>query len=139
MSNEIVIRCAKDIRDLAASLSIWRSVRRPLEVAIPQLGEELNRQLHSNIAPHYMPCGCQQGRQTGIAIMAIYLLLLVSGWLSWQGLGVWRAIGLYFVLSFCGLLLTKLVVLERSRQALRRIADELDEKPAGIGKEMRHV
>jgi hypothetical protein len=119
------IQNANDVRALAASLSLWRADGRSLAVALPQLDEEANRQLHRRIALHYATCGCHQGRFAGVAILGVYLLLFASGVLSWTALGIWKVIGLYFLLSFCGLLLSKIVLIERSRRALQRIANEV--------------
>jgi hypothetical protein len=128
MSSTLSIKGTEDIRALAASLSLWHAERRSLEVAVPQLDAAANQQLHRRIALHYATCGCHQGRLAGVAILAVYLLLIVSGLLSWSALGIWKAIGLYFLLSFCGLLLSKIVILERSRRALRRMASEVEYK-----------
>jgi hypothetical protein len=122
----LTIQGSSDLRELARNLSLWRSERRSLAVVLPQLDEEGNRQLHRRVALHYATCGCHQGRFAGVTILGVYLLLLVSGMISWQALGVWKVIGLYFLLSFCGLLLTKIVLIERSRRALRRMAGEVD-------------
>jgi hypothetical protein len=119
------IRDASDLRGLAASLSLWRADGRSLAVALPHLDEEANRRLHRRIALHYSTCGCHQGRFAGVAILGVYLLLFASGLLSWGALGIWRIVGLYFLLSFCGLLLSKIVLIERSRRALRRMAIEI--------------
>ena len=126
MTSTLTIERAEDLRTLAASLSLWRSDGRELAVAVPQLDEEANKQLHRRIALHYATCGCHQGRVAGVAILGVYLLLFVSGVMSWGALGVWRVIGLYFLLSFCGLLLSKIVLIERSRRALRRMASEFE-------------
>lgn len=126
MNPTLSITGTDDIRALAGNLSLWYSDGRSLEVALPQLDDESNRQLHRRIALHYATCGCHQGRIAGVAILGVYLLLIVSGVVSWQALGVWKAIGLYFLLSFCGLLLSKIVLLERSRRALRRMASEVE-------------
>jgi hypothetical protein len=126
MNPTLNITGTDDIRALAGKLSLWHSDRRSLEVALPQLDEDSNRQLHRRIALHYATCGCHQGRIAGVGILGVYLLLIVSGVLSWQALGIWKAIGLYFLLSFCGLLLSKIVLLERSRRALRRMASEVE-------------
>ena len=120
------IKDTEDIRALAGSMSLWHGDRRSLEVSLPQLDDEANRRLHRRIALHYATCGCHQGRIAGVAILAVYVVLIVSGILSWRALGIWRAIGLYFLLSFCGLLLSKIVILERSRRALRRMASEVE-------------
>lgn len=128
MSQTVSIKGTDDIRALAGSLSLWHAERRSLEVAVPQLDDAANQQLHRHIARHYATCGCHQGRLAGVAILAVYLLLIVSGLLSWRALGIWKAIGLYFLLSFCGLLLSKIVLLERSRRALRRMASEVESK-----------
>lgn len=126
MNTTLSIENTDDIRALAASLSLWRAERRALTVALPQLDDENNRQLHRRIALHYATCGCHQGRFAGMVILAVYVLLIVSGVLSWSALGIWKAIGLYFLLSFCGLLLSKIALLERSRRALRRMASEIE-------------
>lgn len=126
MQGTLDIHHADDIRALAAQLNLWRADARPLRVELPQLDEEANRQLHRRIAVHYATCGCHQGRLAGITILGVYLLLFLSGVLSFQAMGVWRVIGLYLLLSFCGLLLTKIALLERSRRALRGMAGELD-------------
>lgn len=117
---------AEDIRALGKRLSLWRADSRSLIVALPHLDDAANQQLHRRIALHHFTCGCHQGRLAGVGILGVYLLLFISGVLSWQALGVWKVIGLHFLLSFCGLLLSKIVLLERSRRALRRIAQEVD-------------
>jgi hypothetical protein len=126
MSPTHCIRDPNDIRALAGGLSLWHSDRRSLEVALPQLDEAANQQLHRRLALHYATCGCHQGRLAGVGILAVYLLLIVSGLVSWSALGIWKAVGLYFLLSFCGLLLSKIFILERSRRALRRMAIEFE-------------
>ncbi|HEX7238104.1 MAG TPA: hypothetical protein VF405_14140 [Gammaproteobacteria bacterium] len=128
MGPTLSIKAAGDIRALAGDLNLWHADRRSLDVALPQLDGEANRQLHRRIALHYATCGCHQGRLAGVAILAVYVLLIVSGVLSWRALGIWKAIGLYFLLSFCGLLLSKIVILERSRRALRRMASEIEQQ-----------
>jgi hypothetical protein len=128
MSPTLSVKDTEDIRALAGGLSLWHSDRRSLEVELPELDDEANRQLHRRISLHYATCGCHQGRLAGVAILAVYVLLIVSGVLSWSALGIWRAIGLYFLLSFCGLLLSKIVILERSRRALRRMASEIEQQ-----------
>lgn len=122
----LTIQGAGDIRALAGRLSLWRTDSRSLIVALPQLDDAANQQLHRRIALHHATCGCHQGRLAGAGILGIYLLLFVSGVLSWRAIGIWQAIGLYFLLSFCGLLLSKIVLLERSRRALRRMAREVE-------------
>jgi hypothetical protein len=124
VNGTLTIQRAGDIRALAGNLSLWSTDRRSLAVALPQLDEEANRQLHRRIALHYATCGCHQGRFAGVTILGIYLLLFISGVLSWHALGIWKVIGLYFLLSFCGLLLSKILLIERSRRALRRMANE---------------
>jgi hypothetical protein len=126
VSGRLTILGAADVRALAGTLSLWRADRRPLSVELPQLDEATNRQLHRRIALHYSTCGCHQGRLAGVTILGVYLLLLISGVLSWRAMGIWKAVGLYFLLSFCGLLLSKIVLLEHSRRALRRMASEID-------------
>lgn len=122
----LTIQGAGDIRALARNLSLWGADRRSLAVAFPQFDDEANRQLHRRIALHYATCGCHQGRLAGVAILGVYLLLFASGVLSWHALGIWKVIGLYFLLSFCGLLLSKIVLIERSRRTLLRMASEFD-------------
>jgi hypothetical protein len=126
VSGTLTILGAADVRALAGTLSLWRADRRELRVELPQFGEEANRQLHRRIALHYSTCGCHQGRLAGVAILGIYLLLFFSGVISWRAMGIWKAVGLYFLLSFCGLLLSKIVLIEHSRRALRRMASEID-------------
>jgi hypothetical protein len=125
VSATLIIQDVRDIRALAANLSLWRADDRLLAVALPQVDEEGNRQLHRRITLHYSSCGCHQGRFAGVSILGVYLLLFASGVLSWRALGIWKIVGLYFLLSFCGLLLSKIVMIERSRRALRRMASEV--------------
>jgi hypothetical protein len=125
VSATLIIQDASDVRALAASLSLWSADGRSLAVALPQLDAEANRQLHRRITLHYSTCGCHQGRFAGVAILGVYVLLFASGVLSWGALGIWKIVGLYFLLSFCGLLLSKIVLIERSRRALLRVANEV--------------
>ena len=90
MSPTLSIKGTEDIRTLAESLSLWHAERRSLEVVVPQLDVDANKQLHRRIALHYATCGCHQGRFAGIAILAVFVLLIVSGVLSWNALGIWK-------------------------------------------------
>lgn len=126
MNSELIITAPRDIRAIAKDMSLWRIDRRTLSVRMPGLGEDANEDLRRRIALHYGACGCHQGRVAGFASVGLYALLLISGVISVQALGIWRVVLLYFAISFVVMFIGKLIGLNNARSALRRLADELD-------------
>ena len=95
----------------------------------PSLDDEANAVLLRRMSVYVGACGCHQGRAAGIATLAIYGALVLTGVISIHALGLLRVLLLYFVVSFVVMFIGKLVGLSNARRGLRSLADELDATP----------
>jgi hypothetical protein len=126
MAHELVITDSAGVRAVADAISLWTIDRRQLVVRMPGLDTGANDDLARRIRAHFGACGCHQGRVAGMFTFVAYLGLVLTGVISVHALGLWRVVGLYFAVSFVVMFVGKVIGLRNARQALRRLARELD-------------
>lgn len=92
------------------------------------LSREDNLAIEQEINKHYKACGCTQGRITGIITFISYLVLLITGVISIQNLGLWKTIWIYLILAVIAMLIGKAYGLLRARKSLRQLINSLSNR-----------
>ena len=128
MKQEIVISEIDGLKSLLKEVNIWGNKSKIIKVNLPSLSETENIYIESKANEFYGTCGCQQGRVAGILTFLGYILLVITGIISFSRLGIFKTIGLYFLISFFTMSVAKFFKLRQAKYSFAKEINKIENK-----------
>ncbi len=113
-----IIYTLDQIRALAKEISLFNIKKKDLEVKFDHFPTDVNDSIQKRVMASYGACGCSQGRSAGMIVFIVYIIIVLSGFISLSEIGIINTILIYFVFSFIAMFFGKLYGLHRAKYAL---------------------